>query len=59
LVTERRIREAARLLLQSDLTIEAIAETTGFPNRAYFSRVFAQVAGEAPAGFRRQHRQPA
>lgn len=57
-VTERRIREAARLLLQSDLTIEAIAETTGFPNRAYFSRVFLQVAGEAPAGFRRRHRQP-
>jgi AraC family transcriptional regulator, arabinose operon regulatory protein len=55
-VTETRVREAARLLLQSDDTIEAIADRTGFPNRAYFSRVFNQVTGEAPASFRRKHR---
>jgi transcriptional regulator GlxA family with amidase domain len=50
-----RIREAARLLLQTDKTIDAIAELTGFPNRAYFSRVFRQVIDEAPARFRRKH----
>lgn len=55
-VTEMRVREAARLLLQTDETIEAIADQTGFPNRAYFSRVFRQVTDEAPAGFRRKHR---
>ncbi len=54
--TEMRVREAARLLLQTDETIEAIAEQTGFPNRAYFSRVFKNVIDEAPAGFRRKHR---
>lgn len=54
-VTEMRIREAARLLLQTDKTIDAIAELTGFPNRAYFSRVFRQVIDEAPARFRRKH----
>lgn len=54
-VTEMRVREAARLLLQTDETIDAIAEQTGFPNRAYFSRVFKQVTDEAPAGFRRKH----
>jgi AraC family transcriptional regulator of arabinose operon len=54
-VTEMRVREAARLLLQSNDTIEAIAEHAGFPNRAHFSRVFKQVTGEAPASFRRKH----
>ena len=54
-VTEMRVREAARLLLQTEETIEAIAELTGFPNRAYFSRVFKQVTDEAPAGFRQKH----
>jgi transcriptional regulator GlxA family with amidase domain len=55
-VTEMRLREAARRLLQEDETIEAIAGKTGFPNRAYFSRVFKQITGESPAGFRRRHK---
>lgn len=55
-VTEMRVREAARLLLQTDETIDAIAEQTGFPNRAYFSRVFKNIIEEAPASFRRKHR---
>lgn len=54
-VSEMRVREAARLMLQSDGSIDEIAEKTGFPNRAYFSRVFKQITGEAPAGFRRTH----
>ena len=55
-VTQMRVREAARLLLETDKTIEMIAEETGFPNRAYFSRVFKRMTEEAPAGFRRKHR---
>lgn len=54
-VSEMRVREATRLLLQSDETIETIAEKTGFPNRAYFGRVFKQVINESPATFRRKH----
>jgi len=55
-VTELRVREAAHLLLQTDQTLEDIAEQTGFPNRAYFSRVFKNITDEPPAGFRRSHR---
>lgn len=55
-VAEMRVREAARLLLQSDCTIDNIAEQTGFPNRAYLSRVFKRLTGFAPGGFRRRHR---
>ena len=55
-VTEMRVREAARLLLQTEETIEAIADQAGFPNRAYFSRVFTHVIDAPPATFRRNHR---
>lgn len=50
-----RIREAARLLAHTGLSIESIADRTGFPNRAYFSRVFKQLTGNPPARFRKEH----
>jgi AraC family transcriptional regulator, arabinose operon regulatory protein len=50
-----RVREAAHLLLHSDRTIDEIAERTGFPNRAYLSRMFKRITGESPGEFRRRH----
>ena len=50
-----RVREAAHLLMHTDTRIEAVAERTGFPNRAYLSRVFKKTTGEPPAEFRRHH----
>jgi len=55
-VAETRIREASHRLLQTDESIDFIAEQTGFPNRAYFSRVFKKVIGDSPAAFRRNQR---
>jgi AraC family transcriptional regulator of arabinose operon len=43
-------------LLQTDDSIDEIAASTGFPNRAYFSRIFKKITDEGPAGFRRAHR---
>jgi AraC-like DNA-binding protein len=54
-VTEVRVREAARLMLQSNLSIEKITEITGFSDRTYFSRVFKKITRESPARFRRKH----
>lgn len=54
-VVKVRVREAAHLLTHTDVRIEEIAERTGFPNRAYLSRVFRRVTGESPAEFRRRH----
>jgi transcriptional regulator GlxA family with amidase domain len=50
-----RVREAAHLLMHTDVGIEEIAEQTGFPNRAYLSRVFKRTTGESPAEFRGCH----
>ncbi|QBG49005.1 helix-turn-helix domain-containing protein [Verrucomicrobia bacterium S94] len=51
-VNQIRISRAGHLLEHSDLSIDQIAEATGFPNRAYFSRVFKQVSTLSPAEFR-------
>ena len=50
-----RVRESALLLANTPLSVEQIAERTGFPNRHYFSRVFKRVTGDSPAHFRDQH----
>ena len=50
-----RVREAAHLLAHTDLTIDEVAERSGFSNRFHFSRVFRSIAGEPPAHFRSVH----
>jgi AraC-like DNA-binding protein len=54
-VSEIRVNEAGHLLLKTSETIEAISEKTGFPNRAYFTRVFKKTTNESPAEFRKKH----
>ena len=54
-VAQMRIKEAGRLLSQTEMSIEHIALTTGFPNRNYFSRVFKKITNESPAQYRRLH----
>ena len=54
-IAQVRVREAGQLLAHSDLSVDQIAEMSGFPNRSYFSRVFKRVTGESPAGFRLNH----
>jgi len=49
-----RIREACLLLHHTELSVEDIAERTGFCDRFHFSRVFRQERGLGPAMFRRQ-----
>lgn len=53
-VVRRRVIEACRLLRYSDLSIEAVAEATGFANRHHFTRVFSREVGDSPGAFRRR-----
>lgn len=50
----RRIEQACELLNFTDLSLEAIAERTGFADRYHFSRVFAKTLLTSPAAFRKQ-----
>jgi AraC-like DNA-binding protein len=51
-VQDRRLRRAAELLVATDHSIDQIAESCGFANRYYFTRVFAQRMGCPPARYR-------
>ena len=51
-VQDRRLHHAAELLVSTDQSIDQIAESCGFANRYYFTRVFAQRMGCPPARYR-------
>ena len=55
-LTEVRIREACRLLSGTPDSISRIAESLGFANRYYFTRVFKRHTGTTPARYRRGER---
>ena len=54
-----RVNQAARLLLSSDLDLNAIARRCGLGERSNLSRVFKDVLGTSPAGYRASQPQPA
>ena len=51
-ILERRITLAAELLLMGQLSIDAVAESVGFSDRFYFSRVFSKRMQCTPAAYR-------
>ncbi len=48
-----RLDRACHLLRNSDQSIEQVAESAGFPNRYYFSRMLKQHRGISPAAYRK------
>lgn len=50
-----RLDASINLLLTTELSVEAIAEVSGFSRAAYFSTVFHREKGMTPSAFRRQH----
>jgi AraC-like DNA-binding protein len=51
-IAERRMAEARRLLLETDLTVEAIAGRCGFADTGYFRRQFRRHHEMAPVQWR-------
>jgi AraC family transcriptional regulator, arabinose operon regulatory protein len=54
-LTKLRIGEAASLLSSTDQNVDHIAETTGFSDRFYLSRVFKKMTGKSPVQYRKAH----
>lgn len=52
LIRHRRLLDAKRMLLHSDLSVSEIGYQTGFQDPSYFSRFFRRYVGETPARFR-------
>lgn len=51
-VQQRRLLEAKRLLLHSDLNVSEVAEAIGFSDPGYFSRFFRRLTGSPPSQLR-------
>jgi AraC family transcriptional activator of pobA len=57
LIRHRRLLDAKRLLLHSDLSVSEISYQTGFQDPSYFSRFFRRYAQVTPAAFRESIRE--
>ncbi len=53
-VQERRLAAAAQRLRFTAESIDRVAETCGFPNRHYMTRIFTRRLGMGPAAYRKQ-----
>lgn len=53
-ITERRMAQARRLLVETDLSIAAVGRQAGYPDPGYFARSFRTRHGVSPRGYRRQ-----
>ncbi|CAN5531257.1 hypothetical protein BH10PLA1_BH10PLA1_17580 [soil metagenome] len=51
--TRLRMREARRMLIETTLKLQAIAEACGYENAFYFSRMFARENGVSPGQYRK------
>ncbi|WP_034263587.1 helix-turn-helix domain-containing protein [Actinospica robiniae] len=53
-LTRLRLNRSKTLLADTDLPVFRVAKDVGFPDPAYFTRVFTKYTGVAPTAFRRQ-----
>jgi AraC-like DNA-binding protein len=51
-ITERRLTEARRLLVETDLPVTEVARRAGYPDPGYFARTFRHHHGVAPRTWR-------
>lgn len=56
LLRQCRVDLACDLLCNSDETLASVAETCGFCDQAYFTKVFQDIKGLTPGQFRASHR---
>jgi AraC-like DNA-binding protein len=55
-ISERRMAEARKLLVQTDLAAEEVGRRVGYGDPAYFVRTFRRAHGATPLGWRRAGR---
>jgi len=55
-ITERRMAEARRLLVGTDLPVEEVGRRVGYGDSGYFARIFRRAHGATPLGWRRAGR---
>jgi AraC-like DNA-binding protein len=54
LLNERRVQDAMRLLEETEASVSVVSSESGFNSMASFNRVFRDIAGETPSGYRQR-----
>lgn len=54
-VTQFRVQQAQKLLLETSLQVQEIAEKVGIPDYKYFVRLFRRATGQTPSQYRTAH----
>ena len=57
LLVRLRVREMARMLRESDLTVDQIGVRVGWRNRGHAAEQFAKIVGVTPTAYRAEYRQ--
>lgn len=52
-INQRRVKRAANLMLNSDMSVTQIAFETGFEDLSHFSRVFKSQTGKSPSEYKK------
>jgi AraC family transcriptional regulator, transcriptional activator of pobA len=55
-IAERRLAQARRLLVETDLSVEEVGRRVGYNDPTYFVRSFRRAHGKTPLGWRRAGR---
>ena len=55
-IAERRMAEARRLLVETDLAVEEVGRRVGYVDAVYFVKCFRRTHGTTPLGWRRAGR---
>ena len=53
-LTNLRIQEAKRLLLDTSLPISVVGERVGYPDQFHFSKTFRKLTGKNPSAYRKE-----
>ncbi len=56
LLNEFRVKDAQKLLKDTDVAIQSVFEESGFNSVTTFNRVFKEISGETPKEYRARHR---
>ncbi len=54
-ISERRLTQASRMLLTTDLPVSSVGYENGYINNASFARAFGRRFGVSPSDFRARH----
>ena len=54
-ITDERIKIAKELLVRTDYPINQVADSVGYSNYSYFTKIFRRATGESPKQYRQSH----